>query len=87
MVKTSNINARHYVQSKVCFKGNNTFSKNEKGVYKVYSYGYHFPIYAFKDGKWYKNKDKYSVTTSKHQNQLNPLCECIDIDTESIKAL
>lgn len=76
-----------YVQNKVSFKGNHTFSENVNGVYKVYSYGYHFPIYAYKDNVWYKNKDKYSVSTGKHQSQLHPLIDCIELSTREIQAL
>ena len=87
MIRTSNIKARQYVENKVNFKGNNTFGEWKDGKYKVYSYGYHFPICAYKDGQWYKNKDKYNASTSKHQSQLCQLSDCIDIDTEAIKAL
>ncbi len=71
-VRTANINASQYVDSKTPFKGSNTFAEYENGVYMVYSYGYHFPIYAYKNGKWFSNKQKVSVTTSKHQSQLKP---------------
>ena len=68
----SNINAREYVNKKVDFNGSNTYGRNEEKKYVVCSYGSHFPIYVFKRGKWYGNSDKYSVSTSKHQNQLRP---------------
>lgn len=87
MIRTSNINGRQLVQEKKEFKGSSTFGEELDGVYKVYSYGYHFPIYAFKDGIWYKNIDRYSQSTSKHQSQLCPSVDCIGIDTEAIKAL
>lgn len=87
MVKTSNGNARELVESLTDFQGNNTFAITANGVYKVYSYGSHFPIYAYKNNKWYANKDKYSVTTSKHQSQLRPSAELIPLTTEEIKAL
>jgi hypothetical protein len=45
----------------------------------IYSYGYHFPI-AIRlndvDGfKFVWNKDKYSVTTSKHKSQIRRLID------------
>lgn len=89
MVTTANKNANNYVNKCESFKGNNTFGEWANNVYKVYSYGYHFPLYAFKNGRWYKNKDKYSVSTSKHQTQLCPfsLFSFIELDTEGIQAL
>ena len=74
-MRVSNKNAREYVNKKVDFNGSNAFGRNhsmKKKKYVVYSYGYHFPIYVFKRGKWYGNSDKYSVSTSKHQSQLRP---------------
>jgi len=71
-MKVSNKNAREYVERKQEFKGNNTFAEYIGNDYVVYSYGRHFPIYTFKNGKWYANSDKYSVSTSKHQTQLCP---------------
>ncbi len=89
MKKVSNKKARVEVENKMEFMGSNTFARNnELGVYKVYSYGKHFPIYAFKNGQWYFNKDKYSQTTSKHQSQLRPsVSTYIEVSTEEIIAL
>lgn len=43
-------------------------------TYTVYSYGQHFPMYVydFEKKKWYGNKDRYSMTTSKHQSMMRP---------------
>jgi hypothetical protein len=55
-------------------------------LYSVYSYGYHFPMYIFDaeasvvdelgnvtgKGVWLGNSDKYSVTTTRHQNKCRP---------------
>ena len=86
-MKILNSNARQYVQNKIEFKGSHIFAESSNGVYKVYSYGYHFPIYTFKDDKWYMNVVKYSVSTSRHQSQSHPGCNCIEIDTEAMLAL
>lgn len=83
--KVSNVNARESVTNKINFKGNNTFGYWENNIYKVYSFGGHFPIYAFKSGSWYKNIDKYSQSTNKHQSQLKPITEnFIEVDTQTL---
>jgi hypothetical protein len=89
MVKTTNENAKDYVNQKISFRGNNTFGEyDNNGTYKVYSYGYHFPIYAYKGGTWYKNKGTYSVTTSKHKNQLRPKgINSIELTTQELQDL
>ena len=89
MITTANQNARQYVNNRIGFKGNNTFAEWINGVvYKVYSYGYHFPMYAYKAGQWYANRDKYSRTTSKHQSQCRPTVnDMIELSTEEMKGL
>ncbi len=89
MTKTTNSNARHFVQQRQEFTGSNTFGRWNNGNYVVYSYGLHFPMFvwcAF-DSKWYQNSDKYSVTTSKHKFQLHPLGECESLNTIQLKQL
>ena len=78
-MKTSNKNARQYVTDKVEFDGSNTFgrwygslSNGKPPVYVVFSYGYHFPMFAYINGEWFENGDKYQQSTSKQQNQLRP---------------
>ena len=84
MLKIANNKARQAVTDKVEFNGSNTFGrwyKNENygdNVYVVFSYGYHFPMFAFIDGEWFENMDKYSVSTSKQQTQLRP-CSFSDV--------
>lgn len=70
---TSNATARQLVQSLTPFKGANTFGLFKGSTYAVYSYGFHFPLFAFKEGQWYRNSEKYSRTTSKHRTLLQPL--------------
>lgn len=45
-----------------------------KALYVVYSYGPHHPLYVFErsTGKWYRNTEKYSRTTSRHSSQAHP---------------
>ena len=42
--------------------------------YVVYSYGTHFPMYIWDEvtQRWYGNRDKYSITTTRHQRYACP---------------
>lgn len=76
--RVANSDARRYVQNLKEFKGSNTYSmwvhdRYGGSRYLVYSYGEHWPLFIYEDGKWYENADKYSRTTSKHHGQLHPL--------------
>ena len=78
-VKTSNCNARGYVQRLVEFKANNLWSEwvefdHPEARYVVYSYDRHWPlfIYESRTNTWFENTSKYSMTTSKHKSQANP---------------
>jgi len=79
-MKIANNKARQYVTDKVEFDGSNTFGRwynNEttrENIFVVFSYGYHFPMFAYIKGEWFENMDKYSVSTSKQQTQLRPAC-------------
>jgi hypothetical protein len=75
MERISNKNCREYVEAKKDFKGNNLYGINLNGLYVVYSYGSHFPLYVFINDtkKWYENIDKCSSSTSKHKSQSRPL--------------
>jgi len=81
--RVTNRNARGYVRQRKAFNGSNTYARLTRAaastIYTVYSYGEHFPIYVAEtpDGTphltyWYRNTDKYSASTSKHQSQLDP---------------
>ena len=88
-MRVSNKQARNLVVSRRDFTGSNIFGEtNSRGVYAVYSYGYHFPLFAFIDEKWYENEDRYSVTTSKHKNQVRPYyADTIKVSTNELKAM
>ena len=87
-MRVSNKNARSLVVSRRDFTGSNIFGEtNGRGVYAVYSYGYHFPLYANINGQWYGNSDKYSVSTSRHYSQCNPLVPVIMVSTNELKAM
>lgn len=64
---------RTLVASKTPFKGNSVFAEQQGNVYVVYSYGYHWPMFAH-DGKlWYENMEsRPSRTTSRHHSACSP---------------
>lgn len=74
MARISNIRARAFVQAKEPFTGANMLGVRQNGMYVVYSYGRHWPlfIFSFANGQWYENSEKYSSTTSKHRGQAHP---------------
>jgi len=73
---------------RVPFKAHNIFAEiNSNGDYVVFSYGYHFPMYAFIAGKWFGNKSKYSVSTSKQQGQTNPFDVSEWVTTDELRAM
>jgi len=84
-MKTSNQKCRAFVQNCEPFKGNNLFGEQvRENVYAVYSYGYHFPLFACINGTWYANADRYSVSTSKQRGQSHPHTETIDLKTDAL---
>jgi hypothetical protein len=70
-MSTTNIRGRELVQNKIPFKGSNTHANYVNNAYVVYSYNW-YPIYVFKDGQWFENEDRYSVSTAKQMSQLRP---------------
>lgn len=86
-MKVANSNARKQVQSRLAFKGNNTFAENLNGAYVVFSYGHHWPMFAYIDGTWYENDGRYSVSTSKHRSQLHPLTETEKVSKDELLQL
>lgn len=70
--------------------GTGETDRMRKALYVVYSYGSHHPLYVYErsTGKWYRNTEKYSSTTSRHLTQAHPGVECEDIaTTEEMMAL
>lgn len=72
--RIANKDMSNLILSKVPFKGSNTFARwITPEMYVVYSYGEHFPMYLFsfedRYPKWYGNSDKFSRSTSRHQQQ------------------
>ena len=74
---TTNPKAKLYTVAQLPFKGSNLegyWSKdyNGKPYYKVVSYGW-YPVYIFKDDKWYEVTGKYSSSTSRQMSNANPV--------------
>lgn len=87
-VKIANRDARQHVQRNHPFQGSNLYGMywcaNPSSIdpgdsgYAVFSYGQHFPLFICTvvvphgPDVWFENKDRYSVTTSKHRSQSHP---------------
>ena len=73
----TNPKAYLYATAQMPFKGSNLegyWSKDSKGTpyYKVVSYGW-YPVYIFKDDKWYEVTGRYSSSTGRQMNNANPV--------------
>lgn len=78
---------RAAVQARLSFKGNNVFAISGMKAYVVYSYGTHWPLFAYIGGQWYENTSKYGPTTSQHRGYCHPHEPTIGLPTEQLKAL
>jgi hypothetical protein len=98
MERIANSKARGYVSSHKPFMGSNLFAKwlyptdtnpevEDKGVYVVYSFGDHYPMFVYAEGTWFENEDKFSRTTSKHKTQCRPTERTILLSTAWMKQL
>ena len=82
----SNTSSNLYTIAQLPFKGSNLegyWDKDPEGVpyYKVVSYGW-YPIYIFKDDKWYEVIDNYSSSTAKQKNNSNPIKWSDNLDSK-----
>jgi hypothetical protein len=82
--RVANRYARAYVQQRKPFRGNNTFGTYIDGRYVVYSFGAHWPMFVYDDGRWFANSSLYGQTTSKHRSQLHPLTDCTLLPLDGI---
>jgi hypothetical protein len=97
MAKIPNRDARLHVEQRKPFEGSNIRGKwlcptnaedvERDGIYVVYSYGEHFPMYIYAENTWFENEDKVSRTTSKHQSQCRPTERTILLSTAWMKQL
>ena len=84
--KTANYQAGDYTKAQLPFQGSNLegrWTKDRNGVkyYVVKSYGW-YPVYIYKEGKWYENFDRYSSSTGKQMNNARPYTYNNEIDTK-----
>lgn len=91
-IRINNRDARRHVTSLTPFMGSNLFSVAYDDLYVVYSYGPHFPIYIHSGISrcWYANRDKWSLTTSRHQSLTRPFVadsDAVWLSTEAMKVL
>jgi hypothetical protein len=73
----SNPKAKQYTIAQLPFRGSNLegfWTKDPNGVpyYKVSSYEW-YPIYIFKDDKWYEVTKSYSSSTGRQMSNSNPI--------------
>jgi hypothetical protein len=85
-MRTTNAKSRQFVQDKIAFKANNLKGVSLPSVYVVYSYDW-YPLFAFSyiTRKWYENKDRYSVSTSKQRGQCHPQTDTVLMGHEELK--
>lgn len=74
---TPNTKASAYTIAQMPFRGSNLegyWTKDRNGVpyYEVSSYGW-YPIYIYKDNKWYESVKSYSSSTSRQMSNANPV--------------
>ena len=92
MQRISNCDMASYVNQLDEFRNHNgTVIAQDRGdIYVVQSYGEHFPMYVYDYATrvWFGNTDKYSRTTSTHQNKTRPDVNCIQwTDTNQMRTL
>jgi hypothetical protein len=73
----SNTQSNKFVRAKAPFKGSNLegrwgTDKNGVDYYVVISYNW-YPVYLFKQDKWYKSSYTYSPSTSRQMSNADPL--------------
>lgn len=87
-VRTTNRNAGDYVRNGVPFTNSNgqLFGRWETpSLYVVYSYGDHWPLFAWDNGEWLENDDRYSVTTTRHRTHAHPHTQTFPTSRTSLK--
>jgi hypothetical protein len=88
---------RQFVQQRLPFHNSGTNHRHPKGatlwgeyltpeLYVVYSYRYDWPLFACWKGVWFKNEDKISPTTTRHNVQAHPLIQCISLSREILRS-
>lgn len=86
-MKTANRGARRFVQNRQSFSANNLYGIAIGNRYTVFSYGDHWPLFYYDGSTWYGNRDKYSVTTSRHYSQARPQADITEVSADTMRAL
>ena len=92
-----NPEAKNFVKKKKNFIGSHIFGEdlgNLGKMYVAYSYGEHFPVYLYSNGKWYHNYDEYikddgsvNDATNTHKKDMQPKKGTIGISTKQMQSL
>jgi hypothetical protein len=87
--RVSGWKCRSFVQDCIPFHNSNKqlFGEQRGELYVVYSYGYHWPMYANWKGIWFRNTEKFSRTTTKHDSQTNPLVPTVPLSKLDLEFL
>ena len=85
-MKIKHSQVESHVVSLEPFESNNLFgvSYPNHGLYVVYSYGTHYPLYIHDQGQWYGNDTYYSQTTGRHRSIARPSKDIIWLDTSGM---
>lgn len=93
--RVARINGRHCrakVQARQPFRNSNgqLYAQLEaNGIYAVYSYGAHWPLFAYnaQTDQWFENVDRCSVTTSKHRSFAHPQTCTIKVSKDELREI
>lgn len=87
-IATTGNRCRQYVTARQAFHNSNRqlYGRHERGLYVVYSYGEHWPLFIYDGAQWLENSDRTSLTTSKHRGQAHPLVTTTLADCATMRA-
>ena len=88
-MRINNRDAREYVKARKPFMGSNLYGvTTQTGEFRQYVvYSYNTPMYVYEDGEEFVNKERYSVTTSKHMTQIGVRNRGIPLDGREMSML
>lgn len=81
-MKIANRDADEYVLQHLEFDGSNLYGRHNRKdtFYQYVVYSYNTPIYVYEDGEEFVNKERYSVTTTRHMSQIGVRNRGIPLD-------
>ena len=88
-IATTGNRCRQYVTARQAFHNSNRqlYGRHERGLYVVYSYGEHWPLFIYDGAQWLENSDRTSLTTSKHRTQTHPHCHTVLLSSKWMQRL